>query len=191
MRRSTPLLPAAAILVAACASAPPAPPDPSFRPIAKARQVGFAEPSALAEFEAPADEVYRIAEGDKLSVLVWGRPELSGRRVVGPDGRLSLPLAGPVTVAQLTREEAQAGLERSLARFYVRPAVSLEVDEYVGNRIVLLGRVENPGIIRFDGPPTLVEALSRAGALPVLDKKATLTRCAVVRGRDRILWVDL
>ena len=102
-----------------------------------------------------------------------------------------MPLAGSVPVALRTRDEVATALEQGLEKFYVRPSVSVEVDEYVGNRIVLLGRVENPGVIRFDGPPTLIEALSRAGALPVLDKKATLTRCAVVRGRDRILWVDL
>ena len=180
----------ATVFVYACT--PPLPPvDPSFRPIARSRQVTFADASALAEFEAAADEVYRISEGDKLSVIVWGRPELSGRRLVGPDGRVSLPLGGSVPVALRTREEAAAALEESLARFYVRPSVSVEVEDYVGNRIVLLGRVENPGIIRFDGPPTLIEAISRAGALPVLDKKATLNRCAVVRGRDRILWIDL
>jgi polysaccharide export outer membrane protein len=33
--------------------------------------------------------------------------------------------------------------------------------------------------------------LARAGSLPVLDKQATLTRCAVFRGREKIIWVDL
>lgn len=178
-------------LASGCAPSTPPPVDPSFRPITRSKQVTYATEAALAEFEAGAEEVYRISEGDKLSVLVWGRPELSGRRLVGPDGRISLPLGASVPVALRTREEAAAALEASLGKFYVKPSVSVEVEDYVGNRIVLLGRVENPGIIRFDGPPTLIEALSRAGALPVLDKKATLTRCAVVRGRDRILWVDL
>ena len=39
--------------------------------------------------------------------------------------------------------------------------------------------------------PTLLEALARAGGLPILDKQQLLTRCAVIRGRDRIAWVDL
>lgn len=191
MRRIRSAAALAVILSTACATQPPQPADPSFRPISRSKQISVADASALAEFEAPADEIYRISEGDKLSVLVWGRPELSGKKVVGPDGRLSMPLAGSVSVALRTRDEVARALEQSLEKFYVHPSVTLEVDEYVGNRIVLLGRVENPGVIRFDGPPTLIEALSRAGALPVLDKKATLTRCAVVRGRDRILWVDL
>ena len=192
MTRRT-LLPLLAGVLASvgCASATPPPVDPSFRPLQKSKHVAFADPAALAEFEAPADEVYRISEGDRLNVLVWGKPELSGRKVVGPDGRVSLPLAGAVPVAMRTREEAEAALAERLRGYYLDPAVSVEVEEYAGNRIVLLGRVQNPGIIRFDGPPTLVEALSRAGALPVLDKKATLTRCAVIRGRDRLLWVDL
>jgi polysaccharide export outer membrane protein len=69
--------------------------------------------------------------------------------------------------------------------------VTVGVEAYTGNRVLLLGRVENPGIVQFDTQPTLLEALARAGALPVLDKQATLRRCAILRGRDKILWIDL
>lgn len=182
---------AAASLLAACGPPPPPASDPSFRPIEKTKTVVFADETALAEFEAPADEVYRLSEGDKITLTVWGRPELSGRKVVGPDGRISLPIGGSAKVSLLTREEAGRAVAELLRPLYVDPSVAVEVEEYVGNKITVLGRVGNPGIIRFDEVPTLLDLLSRAGALPLLDKKATLSRCAIFRGRDRILWVDL
>lgn len=37
----------------------------------------------------------------------------------------------------------------------------------------------------------LLDALARGGSLPVLDKQATLTRCAIFRGREKVIWVDL
>ena len=37
----------------------------------------------------------------------------------------------------------------------------------------------------------LLDVLARAGSLPLLDKQATLTRCAIFRGREKIIWVDL
>jgi polysaccharide export outer membrane protein len=51
--------------------------------------------------------------------------------------------------------------------------------------------VASAGRQRFPHPPTLVEVLANAGALPILDKQATLTRCAIIRGRDKLIWVDL
>jgi polysaccharide biosynthesis/export protein len=55
----------------------------------------------------------------------------------------------------------------------------------------VLGRVQNPGLLSFEHPPTLLEVLAKAGSLPVIDKQATLTRCAIFRGRDKVIWVDL
>jgi polysaccharide export outer membrane protein len=187
-----PLLPLLPLLAGfGCSSGPPKPIDPSFKPITRAAAIEYAKPDGLAAFEAGEDEVYRLGYGDRLNVTVWGRPDLGGRKIVGPDGRVSIPIAGTVKVDLLSREEAGDAIGKALAPYYESPSVGIEVEEYLGNRIVLLGRVENPGVIRFDGPPTLVEALAKAGALPVLDKKAKLTRCAVIRGRERLLWVDL
>ena len=185
------VLAAGALFPGGCKTAPPKVLDESFRPIAKSAAVTYADSAALAAFEAAEDEIYRLGNADKLNVTVWGRPELSGRKIVGPDGRITFPVAGTVKVDLLSREEAGTLIENAIGRYYDSPVVSVEVEEYLGNRITLLGRVENPGVIRLDGPPTLIEALARAGALPVLDKKAKLTRCAVIRGRERILWVDL
>lgn len=183
-----------ALALAGCASQP-IPNDPrnseAFKGAERTDKVEFAAAEALAEFEAEADPVYRLGEGDKLALLVWNRPELTGKHVVGPDGKITVPLAGSLRLASLTREEAAERIGQSLGRFYERPVVSLSVDEYLSNRVTVLGRVQNPGVQLFDRPPVLLDVLARAGGLPVLDKQATLTRAAVFRGRDRIIWVDL
>jgi polysaccharide export outer membrane protein len=49
--------------------------------------------------------------------------------------------------------------------------------------------VSNAGALPFDNPPTLLEALTRAGSLGA--ERTALTRCAVFRGRDRAIWIDL
>ena len=164
----------------------------AFQRAEKTEKVDYVDREALAAFERGAAEpLYRVGEGDKLTVSVWGRPEVSGKHTVGPDGRLAIPLAGTVKVALATRDEAAGSIRDALLPYYKSPSVSVAVDEYTSNRVILLGRVENPGIVRFDTPPTLLEALARGGSLPVLDKKATLTRCAIFRGREQVIWVDL
>jgi polysaccharide export outer membrane protein len=164
---------------------------PAFKAVEKSDRVVFPSAEALAELEAPVEAVYRLGAGDVLSLQVWGRPELSGRHTIGPDGVISVPVAGPLPVAQLTRSEAAGRVQQALERYYLNPSVLFGVEQYVSNRVTVLGRVQNPGLISFDQPPTLLEVLAKAGSLPVIDKQATLTRCAIIRGREKIIWVDL
>jgi polysaccharide export outer membrane protein len=180
-------------LLAGCATAPPAaePRVPAFKAVEKSDHVVFPTAAELQALEAPEDVVLRLGAGDVLSLQVWGRPELSGRHTIGPDGVISVPIAGPTQVALLTREEAAARVRQGLERFYEAPHVQFGVEQYTSNRITVLGRVQNPGLLNFDHPPTLLEALAKAGSLPVIDKQATLTRCAIFRGRDKVIWVDL
>ena len=183
-----------AVGLGGCAQAPlvdKAPRVPAFKPVEKSDHVVFPSATELAELEAPVDPVHRLGAGDVVQVQVWGRPELSGRHVVGPDGVISVPVAGPTKVGLLTREEAASRVRSGLDRFYVDPSVLFSVEQYVSNRVTVLGRVANPGSLSFEHAPTLLEVLARAGSLPVIDKQATLTRCAIIRGREKIIWVDL
>jgi len=186
---------AAAVLLSGCASTLPREASLNapvvFEPADKSENIDYLDPDAMALFDAPIDPVYRLGAGDRLTIEVWGRPEVSGSHVLGPDGRITIPLVGPVRVAETTREEAASNVHKMLASYYLRPSVVLRVDQYTANRVTVLGRVQNPGTIMFDEQPTLLEALAKAGSLPVIDKEATLTRAAVFRGREQVAWVDL
>ncbi len=161
-----------------------------FRPAEK-EKTAPAGHDFLMQFETEAGGVYRLGEGDEITIDIWDRPELSGRHLIGPDGRVSLPIAGPVRLAGYEREGAAKLIAEALSHYYLDLVVSVRVEQYVANRVVVLGRVTNPGIVHFETMPTLLEALARAGGLPILDKQQLLTRCAIIRGRDRIAWVDL
>lgn len=195
MRTLTILILASAALLSGCStSLPPLAISSNtmlFEPADKSESINYLDPQAMALFEAPVDPVYRLGAGDRLTVEVWGRPEVSGSHVVGPDGRITMPLVGTVRLADITREEAARDVHNMLANYYVQPSVVLRVDQYTANRVTVLGRVQNPGTIQFDEQPTLLEALAKAGSLPVIDKEATLTRVAVFRGREQVAWVDL
>lgn len=191
---------AAALLLSACSGPPVLPPDrlealpknlPGFKSVQRQEVAPMASKAELALLEELPDVEYRIGPGDVLQLSVYGRPEVSGRHVVGPDGRISVPLIGAVPVADRTRDEAIGLLEQRLRDYFSRPVASLAIDEYTSNQVTVLGRVERAGVQRFAGRPTLAEVLANAGAMPVLDKTATLTRGAILRGRDRLIWVDL
>jgi polysaccharide export outer membrane protein len=163
----------------------------SFKQLPKSDPVNFLDHQALAEFEAESDVVYHLGEGDKISLQVWNRPELSGKHTVGPDGQITIPLIGSMRITPMTREEAAGKISKKLKPYYTDPLVNLEIEEYQANRITILGRVLTPGTMHFDRQPMLLDALARAGSLPLVDKQTHLTRCAIFRGREKIIWVDL
>jgi polysaccharide export outer membrane protein len=156
---------------------PPTPPRP------------YSPDEYIRQFDAASEEPYRLGEGDQVSIQVWEKPELSGPQAVGPDGALTVPLVGSVHVSGMTRDEASKAIHDSLAKIYSGIVVSLKVDQYIGNRVTVVGRVKTQGVQRFDTVPTVLEAIARAGGL--VDGSVNLTHCAIMRGRDRMAWIDL
>jgi len=148
----------------------------------------------LRNFEPGADEEYRLGKGDEITVDFAGRPDMLAKLIVGPDGRISLPLAGEVMLADLTRTEAAKAIESALANYYTNLAVQVTVTKYTANRVLLLGAVEHPGTLTFDGTPTLLEAITRGGVPTGTGPNQTgqiPERCAIYRGSDQVVWVEL
>jgi len=190
------LLAAILLVVGGCASLPESQEEVAkqfgdgFKTVEKTRE-DMASKEDLALLEESENPVYLFGSGDVLRVDVYGRPEVSGKQVIGPDGIITMPLVGDIYVNGMNREEAQVLIQKRLAEYFTHPHVTLAVEEYTSNQITVLGRVEHAGPQRFSHPPTLAEVLSIAGAMPILDKQATLTRCAIMRGRQKLIWVDL
>lgn len=146
------------------------------------------------EFEAPPVESYILDDGDEISVNVWGRPELSGKHVIGPDGVITLPLAGSILLAGKSRDEAREAIARAFSKYYADLAVTVGVDRYSSFKVMILGRVGVPGALNFDRQPTLLDVITKAAGLPVGGigaDKSNLVRCAIFRGRDKVIWMDL
>jgi polysaccharide biosynthesis/export protein len=148
--------------------------------------------SALSDLQSRPGEAYTIGEGDQIDIQVIGRPELSGSHLVGPDGRITLPIAGSFDIRDMTREDAAQKITAAFERYYTAVDVTVRVSKYGSNRILVLGHVDQPGVLYFDSTPTLFDVLSRA-------RRATLgpgqsgmpKRCAIFRGKDQVVWIDL
>ena len=165
--------------------------NPNFRPIEKPLAASLLSKEDLALLEESVNPIYRIGSGDVLKLNVYGRSEVSGSHVVGPDGTITVPLAGDLQLNDLTREAARDLIHKRLQEYFTTPLTTLAIEQYTSNQVTVLGRVERAGMQKFPHPPTLAEVLATAGAMPLLDKQASLTRCAIMRGRDKLIWVDL
>jgi polysaccharide export outer membrane protein len=170
---------------------PDAAPPGTFKAVTQLSTTAMMSKEDLALIEESVNPVYRLGAGDAVRIDVFGRPEVSGKHVIGPDGVITLPIAGVFNLSDLSREEASAVLQTQLRQYFKSPHVTLAVEDYTSNQVTVLGRVERAGIQKFPHAPTLAEVLAGAGAMPILDKQATLSQCAIMRGREKLIWVDL
>jgi polysaccharide export outer membrane protein len=81
-------------------------------------------------------------------------------------GRISFPLIGEFQVAGLSEQTAASSLARALAGHVRDPQVSVEVVEFGGHQISVLGAVATPGKVALrKGRSSLVDVLGEAGGV--------------------------
>ena len=155
---------------------------------------------ALESFEPRADEEYRLGAGDEITLDFPGRPELAGPNTIGPDGLISLKVAGKVHLADLTRDEAAKAITDALSKFYTDPNVTVIITKFTSNRVRVIGYVQHPGEISFEGTPTLLDAIGRAGLItpqvtangvPSNIGPSVPETCTIYRGNSTAVQVDL
>ncbi len=116
-----------------------------------------------ADLNARASPVeLRLAAGDKLRVTVFGEDKLSGEYQVDSAGSLSLPLAGTIQGAGLTKAELEQALTAKLKSEYLRnPKVTVDVVSF--RPFYVLGEVQKPGEYQFRSGLNVLSALAIAG----------------------------
>lgn len=154
-------------------------------------KIPFATPEVARIYESTLSWEYTIGPGDIIMLNVWNRAKLSGEHIVGPYGFITLPMHGDFKIGELNRHDAATAITGIYQKFYEDPIVTIKILKYTNNKVYVLGRVSNPGVIHFSGGGTLLEALSMAGGLPTRDKTIFLSKCYIVRGKDQIIWIDL
>jgi polysaccharide export outer membrane protein len=147
----------------------------------------------LQNFEPPADEEYQLGSGDTIDLYIAGHPELSHPYTIGPDGRITLAIAGQVSVVNKTRDAAAKVITDALSAYYTNPAVTVGVEKYGSNTIMIFGAVQRPGVLDYEGTtPTLLDAISRGGMTASPTSKDGLPdRCMIYRGNDQTVTVEL
>jgi polysaccharide biosynthesis/export protein len=123
---------------------------------------------------------YRIGPQDVLTITVFGEPDLSGKYTVEQDGTFNFPLIGRVKALGVTVREFEQELKKQLADGFLKnPSVSITIDTYRSQRILVMGEVRAPGEYLLTGDMTLLAALARAGGTsPAANREAVVVRSA-------------
>jgi polysaccharide export outer membrane protein len=138
--RSLLLLPALALLVAACAPG-----------------------RDLAPLPPVTTQDYRLGSGDVVRIITYGEDPLTGEFRVNDGGSIAVPLLGSMQAAGLTPAQLETEVAGGLigADLLRNPSVSVEVIAY--RPIFVLGEVNKPGQYPYQPGMTVVTAAAVAG----------------------------
>ena len=128
---------------------------------------GNSVPPASVPFSSPVVHALQISAGDLLDLSVFDTPELSTKLRVDEQGRITLPVAGGLSVMGLTAEQAGQVIETRFHDTEVLkdPHVSVTVLEYATQGVTVLGEVKNPGVYPLLGAHGLLDLISAAGGV--------------------------
>ena len=111
------------------------------------------------------DASYRLNPGDILDISVWKEEGMQRETLVLPDGMISFPLAGHLMAAGKTPREVQDSLVARIKEFIPDPQITVTVQRTTGNRIYVVGQVNNPGEFPVSHRIDVMQALSLARGL--------------------------
>jgi polysaccharide export outer membrane protein len=122
-----------------------------------------------------AEPPYRVYPGDELEISVLSAPELSKTLVIQPDGRILLPLAGPLMAADRTLQELETQVTRAYAAQLLRPRVTVAVRTAQPLKVFVGGEVERPGVYDMPGDINALQAIIQAGGFRISAQPAHVT----------------
>lgn len=106
---------------------------------------------------------YRMAPPDVVQIRSKRVREIAGySERISPDGKINLPLLGPVFVAGKTQLELAAELEELARAYYQDADVSVHVVGYHSQKIFVFGEVASPGPYSYTGANTLLRLMAQA-----------------------------
>src|SRR5207249_3076 len=104
-----------------------------------------------------------------VAALLLGRETIGlaqdSQYVIGPDGKISLPLVNDVQAGGLTPSQLRDSIKDAARRFVEDPSVTVVVKQINSRKVFITGQIEKPGPYPINGPTSVVQLISLAGGL--------------------------
>ncbi|WP_267414704.1 MULTISPECIES: polysaccharide biosynthesis/export family protein [unclassified Sphingomonas] len=126
-----------------------------------------------------ADDTYKLAPLDTVSVSIFQVPDLSKDYAIDQSGRLTIPLIGPVDATGLTTNQLSGKIAQGLNAKYLRnPNVTVTLKDSISRVFTVDGSVRQPGMYQLSSSMSLVQAIAIAKGT---DELANPHRVAIFR----------
>ncbi len=123
----------------------------------------FAATALTAQEPPSAGRAYEVQPGDVLLISVWKEVDLQQEVLVRPDGAFSFPLVGEINALNKTIENIRVELARKLSRYIPDLVVTVGISEINGNKVYVIGQVNQPGEFVVNPRVDVMQALAMAG----------------------------
>jgi polysaccharide export outer membrane protein len=162
-----------ALFGAGCATVPQTrvrlPESPATSPAVSAINTALA---SVTPSTSTSSADYRLGAEDLLEITIFNIPEGGvgpiPRRVevrLSQEGLITLPLLGDIPAAGLSTAALEQSLRQRYDEFLHSPQVGVQVKDYRGQQVSIIGAVGRPGLYQLTGPRTLIDLLSMAGGI--------------------------
>lgn len=129
-------------------------------------------PNAPLALAGTSDADYRLGANDRLRIIVFGQPTLTGEYTLDGNGVLAFPLIGNVNANGQTPRQVEKTLVSKLDPDYLQnPSVSAEV--ITRRPFYVVGEVKSPGNFPYVTDMTVLQAVSMAGGYTYRARKHT------------------
>lgn len=133
---------------------------------------------------------YRITQGDKLLVQIWGGIDYQEEVSVDPQGNIFIPKVGPVKVLGVTNSKLNKVILNSVKRIYksnVEVYVSLMSSQKV--KVFLSGMVNHPGLYEGQSADSILRFIDQAGG--IRNDIGSYRHIAIKRNGKTLKQIDL
>ena len=119
------------------------------------------------------DPDYRLGANDRVRIIVFGQPTLTGEYTLDGNGVLAFPLIGNVSAEGQTTGQLQQAIASRLDPDFLRnPSVSAEV--ITRRPFYVIGEVKQPGNFPYVTDMTALQAVAMAGGYTYRARKNEL-----------------
>ena len=147
---------------------------------------GASLPSELAPMEpGNPSEGYLIEPGNRVRVIVFNEPSLSGDFAVDPSGNLSMTLVGNIPASGIGPKVLGQRIEAVLKKdgYLQSPKVAVEVQSF--RPFYVLGEVRTPGEFPYTNGMTVLSAIAKAGGYDYRAWEGEVLLVRIVDGKQK------
>ncbi len=136
----------------------------------------------------PTPQNYVLGPGDQLVIDIYGASQKTLQLSVSPEGTITVPGYGPITVNGMTVSSAARKIRSTVGSRYQSSDIRVTVGQTRTIMINIMGEVRTPGTYRLSAFSSVFHALYMAGGINQL---GTLRNVQVFRGGRLVTTVDI
>jgi len=136
-----------------------------------------------------ADPGYRLKQGDKLSVTVFGEQELSGEFTLDQFGNMRLAVGGDIPAGGLTVVSLERYLTERLAEGFLKsPQVRVRLSQLPD--VYVSGMVRTPGSYGYRQGLTVASAVALAGGMGLSEGRQSSVVSEMLQAHERVRLLE-